>query len=231
MPQGEPIGSRRKHALKKPMSLTTTLLQLSLLHILMAMIPGPNTVVVSYVSARVSRCAGLLAVAGVVLGSAIWVILSIMGVGVLLLEAGTIYRVLRLAGAAYLVYVGVRMLMAGIRTASDARPAQASRSPMLAGLLTTLSNPKSAVFWTSAFLVAVPAHAPLWFYAVVVAVIGVQSSLWYGTVALALSTGFARRHYQRLAATLDRVAGAVMIALGLKLANEVRTEIAGEIVR
>lgn len=207
------------------MTLPLVLLQLSIMHILMAMIPGPNTVVVTYFSARASRREGLKAVAGIVLGSAIWVILSMMGVGVLLLDAGIAYRGLRLAGAAYLIYVGVKMLAAGVSAASDSRPAQAARSPMLAGLLTTLSNPKSAVFWTSAFILVVPAHAPVWFYGAVVLLIVVQSALWYAVVALALSTAFARRHYMRFAQWLDRIAGVIMIGLGLKLADEIRREV------
>jgi hypothetical protein len=209
------------------MSLALVLLQLSVMHILMAMIPGPNTVVVTYFSARMSRQAGLKAVAGIVLGSAIWVILSMLGVGVLLLEAGSVYRALRLCGAAYLVFVGIRMLVAGIRTAPEQRPPQAARSPLLAGLLTTLSNPKSAVFWTSVFVLVVPAHAPFWFYGAVALLIVVQSALWYAIVALALSTAFAKRHYMRFAQWLDRIAGAVMIGLGLKLANELRQEVMG----
>lgn len=209
------------------MTLGATLLQLSVLHILMAMIPGPNTVVVSYVSARLSRRAGLMAVGGVVAGSAIWVILSMFGVGVLLLEAGFVYRALRWAGAAYLVYVGVRLLMAGIRPAEAQRPPQAARAPFLAGLLTTLSNPKSAVFWTSVFVVVVPAHAPAWFYATVVTLIVAQSFAWYAFVALVLSTEFSRRHYRRFAQWLDRIAGVIMIGLGARLAYELRNEIAG----
>ncbi len=160
------------------------------MHILMAMIPGPNTVVVTYFSARTSRQAGLKAVAGIVLGSAIWVILSMLGVGVLLVEAGTLYNALRLLGAVYLIYVGVKMLISGTQPSAEQRLAQASGSPMLAGLLTTLSNPKSAVFWTSVFVVVVPAHAPPWFYGAVVLLIVVQSALWYAIVALALSTAF-----------------------------------------
>lgn len=209
------------------MTLWATLVQLSVLHILMAMVPGPNTVVVSYVSARVSRRAGLMAVGGVVLGSAIWVMLSMFGVGVLLLEAGIIYRALRWLGAAYLVYVGIRMLMAGLRPADLQRPPQAARAPLTAGLLTTLSNPKSAVFWTSVFVVMVPAHAQVWFYAAVVALIVVQSFAWYAFVALVLSTEFARRHYQRFAQWLDRLAGVIMIGLGARLAYELRNEIIG----
>lgn len=209
------------------MTLSLVLLQLSIMHILMAMIPGPNTVVVTYFSARTSRQAGLKAVAGIVLGSAIWVILSMLGVGILLLEAGTLYNALRFLGAVYLIYVGVKMLISGIQPSAEQRPAQASGSPMLAGLLTTLSNPKSAVFWTSVFVVVVPAHAPPWFYGAVVLLIVVQSALWYAIVALALSTAFARRHYMRFVRWLDRIAGIVMIGLGLKLANELRGEVFG----
>ncbi len=209
------------------MTLAVVLLQLSVMHILMAMIPGPNTVVVTYFSARSSRRDGLKAVAGIVLGSAAWVTLSMMGVGILLLDAGILYRAIRLAGATYLIYVGARMLLSGIRPAAGRRPAQAARSPLLAGLLTTLSNPKSAVFWTSVFVLIVPTHAPPWFYGAVVLLIVAQSALWYAIVALTLSTAFARRHYMRFAQWLDRIAGVIMIGLGLKLADEIRREVFG----
>ncbi len=207
------------------MELYLGLLQLSLMHILMAMVPGPNTMVVSYHAASASRRAGLEAVLGIALGSTIWVTLSLAGVGIVLLDAGLLYRALRLLGAAYLFYVGLRLLRAGRTDKPALQAAPGGRSPVLAGLLTTLSNPKSAVFWTSAFVVLVPAHAPFWFYGAVVLIIAVQSSLWYGIVALMLSTPFARQHYARFAGWLDRVAGMVMIGFGLKLANDLRKEL------
>ena len=95
----------------------------------------------------------------------------------------------------------------------------------MAGVMTTLSNPKSAVFWTSAFLVALPPHAPGWVYPTIVAIVGVQSAIWYGTLALFFSTGAAQKLYQRIARYLDLLAGGVMIALGLKLADELRREV------
>ncbi|MBI1245219.1 MAG: LysE family translocator [Alphaproteobacteria bacterium] len=214
------------------MEFAPTLLTLAGMHLLMAMLPGPNTVVVSWVSATNSRGAGLRATAGVVAATLVWVTLSLWGFGAVLLEAGWLYRLLRIAGAAYLVYVGVRMLMAhrratgAISGSALPRPPLGGRRPFAAGLLTTLSNPKSAVFWTSAFLVAVPPHAPLWVHGAIVAIITVQSALWYGTVALAFSTGVARQNYLRFARRLDAFAGAVMVALGAKLADEVRREIA-----
>ncbi|MBL8808468.1 MAG: LysE family translocator [Rhodospirillales bacterium] len=214
------------------MEYVATLLTLAGMHLLMAMLPGPNTVVVSWVSATNSRGSGLRAVAGVVAGTVAWVTLSLWGFGAVLLEAGWLYHALRVAGAAYLVLVGVRMLLAHRRTGAGPletappRPPLGGKRPFAAGLMTTLSNPKSAVFWTSAFLVAVPPHAPLWVHGTIVAIITVQSALWYGTVALAFSTGLARQNYLRFARRLDMLAGTVMIALGIKLADEVRRELA-----
>lgn len=199
------------------------------MHILMAMLPGPNTVVVTWLSATKSRSDGLKAVTGIVLASLIWVGFALWGVGALLIEAGWLYRLLRLAGAAYLVYIGIRMIRAGLvaSAASPDAPALTNgRRPFMTGLMTTLSNPKSAVFWTSAFLVAVPPHAPSWVYAAILGIVAVQSLLWYGAIAVFFSTGFARGMYLRLTRYLDLLAGGVMIALGLKLADEVRREVA-----
>lgn len=215
------------------MDYLPNLFMLAGMHILMAMLPGPNTVVVSWLAATRSRQAGLAAVAGVVLASLVWMSFAVFGVSALLVQAGWLYRGLRLAGAGYLVYVGVRMILARrtppapvtAASGTPAAPREFSRSPFVTGLMTTLSNPKSAVFWTSAFLVAVPAHAPAWFYPLLLAVILVQASLWYGGLALFFSTGFARDRYLRLARGLDLVAGSVMIGLGIKVADEVRREL------
>ena len=210
------------------MDFVPNLVGLATMHLLMAMLPGPNTVVVGWYAATRSRSDGLKAVAGVVVASLLWVVLAIGGVGALLLEAGWLYRALRFVGAAYLIYVGVRLLRAGFGPKGNARgepPQLAGRSPFMAGVMTTLSNPKSAVFWTSAFLVALPPHAPGWVYPTIVAVVGVQSAIWYGTLALFFSTGAARKLYQRIARYLDLLAGGVMIALGLKLADELRREV------
>lgn len=216
------------------MEFLPNLIGLAGMHIMMAMLPGPNTVVVSWYAATRARQQGLQAAAGVVLASLLWVSLALWGVGALLVEAGWLYRLLRIVGSAYLVYVGFRMLRAGWAgktAAADTPPPLANRSPFVTGITTTLSNPKSAVFWTSAFLLAVPAHAPGWVYAAILLIVAVQSALWYGALALFFSAGFARRLYLRITGYLDLAAGAVMIALGLKWADELRREIVAEAAR
>lgn len=218
------------------MELTASLLQLSVIHLLMAMVPGPNTVLVGHVAASRSRRAGVLAALGVMTASVAWVSLSLAGVGVLMLEAGAAYTAVRVLGACYILYVGLAMLRGRAPAGGDGAggegaggPAGRRRSPYLSGILTTLANPKSAVFWTSVFALVVPGQAPAWFHVAVAGLIAAQSAAWYGLVALAFSTGPARRGYQRLSAWLDRLAGGVMILLGAKLANDLRRELAARV--
>jgi threonine efflux protein len=143
----------------------------------MAMVPGPNTVVVSYFATARSRRAGLETVAGITLMTGVWVTLSLVGIGLVLLEAGALYRAFRWLGAGYLLLVGLRMLWPAWRAGPTPpnQPAQSGRTPWIAGLLTNLGNPKSAVFWTSVFALIFPADAPWWFFAAVIGVVLVQT--------------------------------------------------------
>lgn len=207
------------------------LLHIAFIHLMMAMVPGPNTVVVGHIGARVSTRAGLGAALGVACASLVLVCVSLAGLGVALAEAGALYRLVQLAGACYLIYVGLRMIGGTAAPGNGpAAPRFGSRSPFAAGFLTTIGNPKSAVFWTGVFALVVPSDAPLWFLCLIAAVVTLQSAAWYGVVALVFSTGMVRRRYLALAAWFDRFAGAVMILLGLKLANQIRLEIAARAV-
>lgn len=199
-----------------------SLATLMALHLLAAMTPGPNTVVVGHIAAAHSRGHGLRAVAGIAVATLAWVVLSLAGIAALLREAGEVYHWLRLLGAGYLIYAGGRLLLAGARKDAwpQGRPRRAGRAPFRAGLLTTLSNPKSGVFWTSVFAVAVPPHAPPAFYAVAVAVVALQTLAWYGLVAIVFAAPPARHLYGGIARWLDLAAGSVMIAFGLRLAAE-----------
>jgi len=205
-----------------PASTLPALGTLAVLHILAAATPGPNLVVVGHRAAAVSRTSGLLAVAGVALATLFWVVLSLAGIGVLLQQAGELYHWLRLIGAGYLLYAGGRYLLAAARPAAQEPLAAVPRrgSPFRAGLLTTLSNPKSGIFWTSVFALAVPPAAPAAFYAVAVAMVMAQTTLWYGLAALIFASAPSRRVYARLARWLEAIAGTALLTFGLRLAVE-----------
>lgn len=193
---------------------------LAALHLVAAMVPGPNTVVVSHLAAGHSFAAAFRAVAGIATGTGTWVLLTLTGVTLLLQQAEGLFWLMRVAGTLYLLYSGIRMLSGLLRPAGAETGVSAAmvRAPFRRGLVTTLSNPKSGVFWTSVFAVAVPVGAPLGFQAAAVALILTQSLLWYGLVALLFASGPARRAYRRAAKWLEAAAGLAMIGFGIKLA-------------
>lgn len=205
-------------------SLLSALFALAVIHLLAAMVPGPNMVVTAHVAASRSAREGLACVAGVVVTTLAWVCLTLAGVGMILQELGHFYTALKFIGALYLLWLGGRMIWAAVRQPAASAPvpqsamARLPRSAFRLGVLTNVSNPKSAVFWTSVFVVAVPPDAPAWFYGAVIAVIGVQTALWYGLVALAFAAPPAQAAYRRFGRFVEGLAGAAMIAFGLKLA-------------
>lgn len=121
------------------------------------------------------------------------------------------------------------MLLAGGGGAAAETP-RLYRSPLRAGFLTTLGNPKSAIFWTSVFSVVVPAQAPSWFYGMVLALIGTQSFLWYGTIAMTFSLRVVRNGYARLNRIFTRIAGGCMLFFGLRIVDELRQELGARAV-
>jgi threonine/homoserine/homoserine lactone efflux protein len=183
--------------------------------------PGPDMLYVVARSTGEGRRAGIVSALGIAAGSLVHLALVVGGVAGLLLAVPAAYEVVRWAGAAYLVYLGVRSLMAASR-AEDARPAPASLGAIFRqGVVTNVLNPKVAVFFL-AFLpqFADPARggveAQLVFLGLLFNVTGTAVNV---AVALAAArVGTWSRARGGAGAWLRRLPGAVFIALGLRLA-------------
>jgi len=185
--------------------------------------PGPNFLATVHATLTRSRRAGLMVVAGITLGTALWGTASLFGLGLLFQTAGGLYEIVKLAGAVYLVVVGARLILSARRASAPtriARPAIPATRAFRQGLVTDLSNPKAAAFFTSLFAVAVPPTAPFWFDALLVATVAGIAGLWYGTVAWAMAADPVVALYRKAARAITAIAGAVFVALGLRLAAE-----------
>jgi threonine/homoserine/homoserine lactone efflux protein len=153
-------------------------------------------------------------------GGALFGIAALAGLQAVLLAVPGLYLALRLAGGAYLVYLGVRLWVAAKRevpaVGSDPPPATASSSFRLA-LLTQLSNPKTALVYAGVFASLLPAD-PSWglMLALPPLVFAVEAG-WYSVVAIALSARGPQAAYLRSKKAVDRIAGGAMAALGLRL--------------
>ena len=184
--------------------------------------PGPAFLVLSQLAAGRSRAAGLGAALGIALGAILFAALTMWGMGVLVTRIAWLGTVLRIAGAIYLVYLGLMLFHGASQPAAAAAPVDAPRgrdalAGLRIGLLTALTNPKAIAFFLSLFAVALPPDLPLAAKLTLLAA-GFSIELgWYVLVAFALSTGWLRTRYARMRTTIDRVLGAVLLLLGVRL--------------
>jgi threonine efflux protein len=205
------------------------LLQIAVVYLVAAISPGPNFFMITQLSLAGRRRLGAASALGVGTASTIWAALAMLGFATVLQRIEWLYEGIRIAGALYLIYFGFKLLRSSAKrgeapdAALAAPPADDTRAPFRAwrsGLVTCLTNPKSCAFWTSVFATMFPAHPPLWFYGVVLAMIASLSAGWYGSVALMFATERTQRGYRKLRRPIDGVCGTVLVALGAKLAAD-----------
>ena len=195
--------------------------------------PGPAFALLLQVAAVHGRRAALANIAGNSLGVLVWGLLSAVGVSALVAANQLAYDALRLTGAAFLLYLGIRALLArrahtppataaGDLARREHRSGSVARRAARKGLLNSLANPKLAMFFVALlpqFLT--PGTPVLPAAAAMAAVIVVFDVVWYGTVAL-LVDRFRRALQARLPHRLEQLSGAVLVAFGLRLAAESR---------
>ena len=186
-----------------------------------AVSPGPSFVMVARTAASVGRLNGLLAAIGMGLGGTIFSIASLLGLHGVLLAVPSLYLLLKIGGGLYLAYLGIR-IWRGARTALVAEIHENSLAPtsyrfLLLGLTTQLSNPKTAIVSASVLAAFLPADASLAFKVIIASLVFLIEAGWYTLVALVLSSTGPRGVYMSAKAWIDRAAGGVMVALGIKL--------------
>lgn len=189
-----------------------------------AVSPGPSFVLVSRIAISRSRKAGLAAALGMGTGSVIFATLALFGLSALLMKVEWLYIALRVAGGLYLIYVGIRIW----HHAADDLPIDAPATPAVGGIArnfffalgTQLSNPKTAIFYGSIFAALLPAAPASWLLLTVPPAVFLVEVGWYAVVTLAFSSNRPRALYVGSKLWIDRVAGAVIGALGARLVAE-----------
>jgi threonine/homoserine/homoserine lactone efflux protein len=189
-----------------------------------AMSPGPSFVLVSRIAISRSRKAGFAAALGMGIGGVFFATLALLGLNALLMQVSWLYALLRIAGGLYLIYLGIRIWRGaaeGLATEAPSGPATTSVTRnFLFGLATQLSNPKTAIFYGSIFAALLPSSPDEWLLIALPPVVFAVEAGWYAVVALAFSSSRPRSLYLRSKTWIDRTAGAVMGALGLRLVAE-----------
>jgi len=191
---------------------------------LLTIMPGPDMAVMTRVGLAAGRATASRTALGIVSGLAVWGLLTAAGLAAILAASARAYTVVKVAGAIYLVFLGVQTLVRRRRRAvidddGDAAREQSATGGFRTGLASNLLNPKIAVFYTSVLPQLVPDDAPTTPTLVLLVVVHIVISLvWLNVYAAALES--ARMLLQRPAVrrTLDLVTGAILVAFGVRVA-------------
>lgn len=192
-----------------------------------ALLPGPDTAVVTKNALIHGRDAALGSAVGVNLGLLVWTLATALGVAALIRSSASVYDALRLAGAVYLIWIGARALWDSRRasTVEEASPLQARRlggsGGLRQGMISNLANPKVGIFFTSLLPQFVAPHSSALLQMLLLGSVFVVINLvWMSTYALAAARLSHILRRSKVKATIDRCTGVILIAVGLKLATE-----------
>ena len=212
------------------MSEATVILSVLVLYAAIVVSPGPNFALISRLALRGEDRAAWGATVGLALAATFYGSLAMVGLSALLQQVGWLTRGVQIAGGLYLAWLGVQAWRyagsmvgeagAGEAVRTDTKRRRETLRGLRLGALVNLSNPKGIAFFVSLYAVAVPPETALWAKGMILAASFAIEIVWYGLVILLLSTGRARRVYDRFGACIERAIGTLLIVFGVRLATE-----------
>ncbi|MGN4983151.1 LysE family translocator [Aeromonas dhakensis] len=182
--------------------------------------PGPDFAMVSRNSLLLSRRSGVLTALGIGAGVCVHVTYTLLGVGLLIQQSLWLFNLIKLAGAVYLIFLGIKMLRAKPASAEvlAEQPVLSSLGALRTGFLTNVLNPKTTIFIVSLFMQVVQPQTPLAVQLGYGAFIVLAHAVWFSAVAIFFSTDSVRGRLLAVRHWIDRVFGALLVGFGMLLA-------------
>lgn len=200
----------------------------AVVHLFAVMSPGPDFAMVTRNSLIYSRKVGVYTSLGIALGIMIHVAYSLLGIALLISKSILVFNVIKYIGAAYLIYIGYKSLRAKPQTVLEneevenwsEKPAKilSPLSSVYIGFLTNVLNPKATLFFLALFTQIIIPDTPQiiqFFYGIEMTVI---TFVWFTLVSILFSSTLVKAKIKKVQHYVERVTGAVLIALGVKVA-------------
>ncbi|MER5193043.1 LysE family translocator [Streptomyces sp. NPDC002755] len=198
----------------------TELLAVALITVLAVIAPGADFAMIVRNSYLYGRRTGLLAATGVAAGVLVHVTYTMLGVGLLIASSTFLFTVIKLIGAAYLIYIGVRTFRTKGEVEVDltGKTELTPLAALRAGFLTNVLNPKTTLFVVSTFSQVVSPGTPVRQQIGYGLFMSLAHLLWFGVVAVFFSHDRMRTLMLRGQRVLNKVIGSVLAGLGVSLA-------------
>ena len=188
-----------------------------------AMSPGPDFALVVRNSLMAGRTSGVFCALGIGVGVLVWAVAAAVGVAGLLAASATLFAIVKLCGAAYLIYLGVRALLSAASKKSgeperETGTAPGRRSAFVQGLVTNLFNPKTAVFFVALLPQFLPAEATVLSVVELCLVTATVTVSWFTILAVSVGTLRTALVRPRVRRVIDAVTGTFLVGLGVRIA-------------
>jgi threonine/homoserine/homoserine lactone efflux protein len=182
-----------------------------------SIVPGPSNFLTMRLAVRRGRGPAVTAALGTTVGCVLWCAAAAVGLAAVLAAAPWLYKVLRIAGGAYLMWFAVQLWRSKPEPPAGDPPPGAARAGFWQGLAICLTNPKSVLFFASIFSAYVGPDSPTWVHGAAVAIVCLTCLVWQVSLALAFSGVRAAQAYARAQRPLDRGAAVLMGGFGVSL--------------
>jgi len=194
----------------------------ALVHLLAVASPGPDFAVVVRESVTQGHRTGSWTALGVGCGIFLHVAYSLLGIGLIVSQSIVLFNLFKWLAAAYLLYLGWRALRARPQALAEVTAAggtaRSAGSAFVMGFVTNGLNPKATLFFLSLFTVVIDHDTPLLVQAGYGAYLAIATICWFLLVAWLFSRARVRAGFARMGHWFDRATGALLIALGARLA-------------
>jgi threonine/homoserine/homoserine lactone efflux protein len=184
--------------------------------------PGVDMALVTRNALLYGRRAALLTAIGVNVGIFFWVLAAVLGLAAVVAASAEAFTVIKLVGAAYLIYLGIQALLSAHSADVLVRGSRTTPHALRQGIVSNLLNPKIAVFFTSLLPQFVGAHGSARELLVLGLLFNAMGICWLLVYAAVAARGRNLLIRPRVKRTLDRISGIVLIGLGARLALEKR---------
>jgi len=204
------------------MEFIPLILTVATLHFLAVLSPGPDFLMITRNSLVYSRKTGIYSAFGLSLGILVHILYSLIGIGFIISQSVVLFNIIKLLGAAYLIYIGYKSLRSKSTAVSELEGSikeDLSRlSAIKLGFLTNVLNPKATLFFFSLFVVVIVPTTPLAFKMFMGIEMAFVTFLWFAFIAYLFSHNFIKTKLIKIQHYAEKFIGVLLIGLGVKVA-------------
>jgi RhtB (resistance to homoserine/threonine) family protein len=204
------------------MEYLTLIGTVTIIHLLALISPGPDFIVAVKNSLTYSRKVGVFTALGFGLGITIHLFYCVGGLAILISQSIIIFNILKLLGAGYLIFIGLKTIISKSSTVKVNNTSNTSEISALKaveiGFLTNVLNPKATLSLLSLFTIVISPDTPNYILAILCAIMIFSTIIWFTLVSIFFTQKKIRTAYNKIQGVFNKVLGGLLIGLGITVA-------------